>query len=122
MRMLGRDIKKWPKKLSVSQASFNLIQLVRTVEEFGTGGAAFRFIYGSFLKEAGEKLNHDMLLEASLEMGETGNLWREFSIRSGRFVKTRNGSQDDYSILADIILECAAKEEKIFKKLNKISE
>ncbi len=122
MRMLGRDIKKWPKKLPANQASFNLIQLVRTVEEFGTGGAAFRFIYGSFLKEAGEKLNHDTLLETSIEMGETGNLWREFSIRSGRFVKTRNGSQDDYSLLADIILECAAKEEKIFNKLDKISK
>ena len=122
MRMLGRDIKKWPKKHPAKKAAFNLIQLVRTVEEFGTGGAAFRFIYGSFLKEAGEKLNHDILLETSIEMGETGNLWREFSIRSGRFVKTRNGSQDDYSLLADIILECAERERKIFNKLDKISK
>jgi hypothetical protein len=122
MRMLGRDIKKWPKKHTAKKAAFNLIQLVRTIEEFGTGGAAFRYLYGAFLKEAGELLKHDLLLETSFEMGETGNQWRDFSIRSGRFVKNRAESMDDYNILADIILDCADREEKIFRKLDKIGK
>jgi hypothetical protein len=120
MRMLGKDMKKWPKKHPAKKAAFNLIQLVRTVEEFGTGGAAFRYIYGAFLKEAGEMLKHDLLLETAVEMGETGNLWRDFSIRSGRFVKNRADNHDDYAVLADIIFECAEREEKIFKKLDKV--
>jgi hypothetical protein len=120
MRMLARDIKKWPKKHPAKKAAFNLIQLVRTIEEFGTGGAAFRYIYGAFLKEAGEMLGHDLLLETSLEMGEAGNLWRDFSIRTGRFVKNRAGSPDEYSLLADIIFDVAEREEKIFRKLDKI--
>jgi hypothetical protein len=120
IRTLGKSMKKWPQKYPAKKAAFNLIQLVRTVEEFGTAGAGFRFIYGAFLKEAGELLHHDILLETSMDMGETANLWREFSIRSGRFIKNRAESQDDYSILGDIILECGAREEKIFRKLDTI--
>jgi hypothetical protein len=121
IRLLGKDIRKWPKKHAPKKALFNLIQLVRTVEEFGTAGAGFRYIYGAFLKESGDLLKNDLLLETAAEMGQTANLWREFSIRSGRFIKNRAESNDDFSTLSEIIMECAVREERIFRKLSTLT-
>ncbi|MCX6250649.1 MAG: BtrH N-terminal domain-containing protein [Bacteroidetes bacterium] len=118
MRKLSKHMRNWPNKLPAKNAAFNLIQLIRTVEEFGTGGAAFRYLYGAFLKEAGELLKNDELLKLSFDMGEAGNLWRDLSIRGGRFVKNRG--DDNYNTLADIVLECSVREEKIFRALDKI--
>jgi hypothetical protein len=120
MRLLARHIRKWPEKLPEQKATYYLMQFVRSIEEFGTGGAGFRFIYGAFLKEAGDRLNHDGLREASAEMGETANHWREFSYRGARFIKNRPESRDSYSILSDLLRECSDKEEILFRKLLKI--
>jgi len=119
MKKLAKDMKKWPAKLPEEKARFYLTQFVRSSEEFGTGGAAFRYIYGAFLKESIELLKNDQLLEASNRMGETASLWRELSYRSARFIKNREESHDNYSILSEILLECAAGEERIFKGLAK---
>jgi len=121
MRKLAKDMKKWPAKLPEEKARFYLTQFVRAVEEFGTGGAAFRYIYGAFLKESSELLNNDLIREASNKMGETATLWRELSYRSSRFIKNREESSDSYSILSEILLECAAGEEIIFKGLAKLN-
>jgi hypothetical protein len=52
---LARQIEK----LDPAQNKYNrlyLTHIVRMQEEIGTGGAGFRFMYASFLQEAGEKL------------------------------------------------------------------
>jgi len=117
MRKLAKDMKKWPIKYPEAKARFYLIQFVRSVEEFGTGGAAFRYIYGAFLKESSGLLNNSVLMEASREMGETATIWRDLTYRSSRFIKNREDSKDDYAVLADILRDCADKEESLFKKL-----
>jgi len=42
-------------------AALNLAQVIRMLEEIGTGGAGFRFIYGAFLQEAAEKTGIESL-------------------------------------------------------------
>ena len=51
-RHLGNKIPKFPQKYGVRQAALHLGQLVRMMEEIGTGGAGFRFLYAAFLQEA----------------------------------------------------------------------
>jgi hypothetical protein len=89
-------------------------------EDFGTGGAGFRYIYGAFLKEAGEKFNHAELLEASEMMGKTANKWREFTYIGARNCKSRSQPQEDYGMLGDMMIEIAGMEEKVYRKLDKI--
>jgi len=120
MRKLARDIKGWPSKLPEEKARFYLIQFVRSAEEFGTGGAAFRYMYGAFLKEASEMVRNEIISEASRQMGETATLWRNLSYRSSRFIKNREESRDDYSVISDILLECASGEERIFRGLARL--
>ena len=120
LRWMGRDLRKWPKKHGVTKASFYLGQVLRMAEDFGTGGAGFRYIYGAFLKEAGEKFNHAELLEASEMMGKTANRWREFTYIGARNCKSRSQPQEDYGMLGDMMIEIAGMEEKVYRKLDKI--
>ena len=92
----------------------------RMEEEIGTAGAGFRFIYGAFLNEAADIINQPWLKEISLEMGENANRWRDFSYLGSRNCKKRAKPEESYDFLADILLDCAKKEEIIFKKLSKI--
>jgi hypothetical protein len=89
-------------------------------EEIGTAGAGFRFIYGTFLNEAADVLNQPWLKEVAFEMGTTANKWREFSYLGSRNCKKRGKPDQSYDFLADMLLEIADMEEKIFKKLSTI--
>ena len=46
-------------------------------EEIGTGGAGFRFMYASFLQEAGEKIGATELGEASARLTAIGDDFEE---------------------------------------------
>jgi hypothetical protein len=120
IRYLSKQMRKWKKKYGEEKASYYLGQVLRMEEEIGTAGAGFRFIYGAFLHEAGEILKQDWLNELSIEMGENANRWRDFSYLGSRNCKKRSKPEESYDMLADILLDCAAKEERIFKKLAKI--
>lgn len=120
IRYLSGRMRKWEKKLGPEKASYYLGQVLRMEEEVGTAGAGFRFIYGAFLDEASRILNQDWLKEMSIEMGENANKWREFSYYGSRNCKKRGKPDQSYDFLADMLLECADREEKIFKKLAKI--
>ncbi|TSA26815.1 MAG: DUF4872 domain-containing protein [Bacteroidetes bacterium] len=120
IRFLAKDLRKWPKKHGKEKASFYLGQILRMAEEVGSGGAGFRFIYGAFLKEAGEKFNHPGLSEASVLMGTAANKWREFSYIGARNCKSRSEPTEDYGMLADMLIEISYMEEDVFKKLENI--
>ena len=121
MKWMARDLKKWPKKHGNDTASFYLGQILRMAEDFGTGGAGFRYIYGAFLKEAGEVFNqHQDLLEASVMMGNTANKWREFTYIGARNCKNRSKPEEDYGMLSDMLMNIALDEEKVYRKLEKI--
>jgi hypothetical protein len=91
------------------------------LEEIGTGGAGFRFIYAAFLQESAGILNNPLLNEASSEFTEIGDKWREFAYLSARVFKNRDNGSTSYEMLADKLLAIACKEEEIFKKLSTIS-
>ncbi len=121
IRYLSGRMKNWPKKLGKKKASLYLGQVIRMLEEIGTGGAGFRFIYAAFLQESAEKLNQPWLREISEEMTAAGDRWREFAIIAGRIFKDRSGKEESYESAANILLDVADREESIFKRLREIS-
>ena len=120
IRYMARRMKKWPSKLGKRKASLYLGQVVRMLEEIGTGGAGFRFMYAAFLQEAARELNEDWLNDCSEEMTAAGDRWREFAIIAGRIFKGRSIGDKSYIEAAEILLDIADREEKIFKKLGTI--
>jgi len=117
IRYLSRRMRTWRKRLGEEKASYYLGQVLRMEEEVGTAGAGFRFIYGAFLQEAADVLKQDWIRDISIEMGENANKWREFSYLGSRNCKKRAKPDQSYDFLADMLLDCADREEKIFKKL-----
>ena len=84
IKMVSRQIRKWPSKHGVKKANHYLAQMVRMQEEIGTGGGGFRFIYAAFLQEASEILNNEELKELSKEMTKIGDS-EQIAYLRGRF-------------------------------------
>jgi len=120
IRFMAKRIRKWPAKFGPKDAALNLSQVIRMLEEIGTGGAGFRFIYAAFLQESAEILNQPWLNDLSKEMTAIGDKWREFAYLAARCFKKRDGGEVTYDMLADILMVIADREEKVFHQLKQI--
>ena len=116
----GRKIKKWKAKLGDQKAGLYLAQLVRMQEEIGTGGGGFRYIYGAFLQEAHAFHQMDELLEISKIFTFSGDKWRSAAVQAAGIYKGRIGSQADYDVMGDYLIEISEIEKKAFQALSKI--
>ncbi len=116
----GKKIKKWRDKLGPQKAGLYLAQLVRMQEEIGTGGGGFRYIYGAFLQEAYAYIPKDELPEISKIFTQSGDLWRTAAVQAAGIYKGRIGSQQDFNIMGDYLLEISEIEKKAFKALSQI--
>lgn len=117
IRYLSRKVRKWPVKLGDKMASRYLGQLILIQEEIGTGGCGYRFIFGAFLKEAHRLTGDEKFIELAKQTADVASKWREFSYLGARNCKERLGPEVTYDALADILLQVADKEEKLFKDI-----
>lgn len=120
IRYTGNKIKKWRDKLGIKQAGLYLAQLVRMQEEIGTGGGGFRYIYAAFLQEAYGYHPIDELLEISKMFTTSGDLWRTAAVQAAGIYKGRIGSQEDFNVTGDYLLEIAEIEKNAFIALKNI--
>jgi len=120
IRYLAKQMRKWPQRLGDKKAALYMGQVVRMLEEIGTGGAGFRFIYAAFLQEAAKELDQPWLNDMSKEMTEAGDRWREFALIAGRIFKNRAGQEDSYIAASDLLYDIADREERIFRRLRQI--
>lgn len=120
IRYLAKRVRKWPERLGAKKAASYLAQLVRMLEEIGTGGAGFRFIYAAFLQEVAELFNDDRYNELSKKMTAIGDKWRNFSSQAAQTCKGRSSDPDGYNTVADLMMEIADDEEQFFIELKEI--
>lgn len=116
----GKKIKRWRDKLGQEKAGLYLAQLVRMQEEIGTGGGGFRYIYAAFLQEAHAFHPKDELLEISKIFTEAGDKWRTAAVQAAGIYKGRIGSQADFDVMGDYLIEISDIEKKAFQALSKI--
>ena len=115
-------MRKWEKK-GEHYARMNLVHVIRMLEEVGTGGAGFRFVYCAFLQEAAEKTGFAVLNDYSLRLSEIGDQWRDFAYQASRVYKKRAknanvGDRLTYSELADRLQAIGEKEKQFFLDLD----
>ena len=115
--LLSKQIRKLEADYGKQDALHYLATLLQSMEEFGTGGAGFRFVYGAFLQEAADVLNKPELQNFATEMNHIGDLWREFALECGR--KFKNRSDLSYDELADMLIKIATAEKDFFVRLKK---
>jgi len=115
--LLSKQIRRIEAKYGEQDALFFLATLLQSMEEFGTGGAGFRFLYSAFLYEAADVLDKPDMKNFATEMTKIGDLWRFFALECGR--KFKNRSNESCNELADRVVEIAAKEQEFFLTLRK---
>lgn len=89
--------------------------IVRMQEEIGTGGAGFRYLYAYFLEQAAEICNEPKFKQASEQMTEIGDKWRNFASLCVK--QCRKPSAEGYKIVADCLREIANNEENLWRSL-----
>ena len=114
---LSKKVRKLGTTYNEEDAMLYLATLVQAIEEIGTGGAGYRYMYGVFLHEASEILDDPKLKDFSVEMTYIGDLWREFALECVRKFKKR--SKASYNDLADKLVKISAKEKEFFVSLRK---
>ncbi|MDR2138952.1 MAG: BtrH N-terminal domain-containing protein [Tannerella sp.] len=117
IRMLAAKMRRWERKLGVKKAALQLAQVIRMLEEIGTGGAGFRYMYAAFLQEAAGITNQPALRELATEMTRIGDLWRNFAFEGARKFKKRSDDVCTYDALADKLLVIADAEKRFFRRL-----
>lgn len=120
MRFLAKGILKLEKK-DTKYAKLFLGHIVRMQEEIGTGGAGFRYIYASFLKECSDIFDGNETLKIASEMFlEVGDSFREFALMIAKAIRSKK--EIDFKALSDKLYEIADEESEAYKKLLEFCE
>ena len=120
IRSFARKINEWPKfARDTEHLSHEIMKINILLEDQGTGGAGFRFMYATFLQEAAKITGINDLAGLSEEMMKIGDGWREISLFSARIGKNRDLGPEKLKQLGDMIDERADVEEKFFKSLSR---
>ncbi len=117
---LSRRIRNWEQTMGSRKARLNLAQVIRMLEEIGTGGAGFRFVYGAFLQEAAVKTGIAELNDYSVRITAIGDLWREFAYKASRIFKKREGENYTYNDLGDLLQQIGEQETQFFRDLYQV--
>lgn len=123
IKRFADKVVEWP-KLARDQEhlSHEVMKINLLLEEQGTGGAGFRFMYAAYLRQASEILKNEELLNLSKRMMEIGDLWREVSLTAIRMNKNRDLSDERFKELSELIRARADDEKIIFTDLSKFAK
>jgi hypothetical protein len=119
IRHLSRQVARWPAALGDAKAVLYLAQVIRMMEEIGTGGAGFRYLFAAFLQEAAPVAGIPALTRRSEEMTAVGDLWREFGVSAARICKGRPVETDTYPELSRRLADLADRETALFRAVRR---
>jgi hypothetical protein len=117
--LMAKRMRLWEKQFGTRKAALHLAQTIRMLEEIGTGGAGFRYMYAAFLQEASTLLNQPEYKDFSNQMTAIGDLWRDFAYEAARKFKRRGDNVCSYDQLADKLAHIADEEKQFFTRLRK---
>ena len=121
IRLFAKKIVEWPSRArDTEHLSHEVMKINILLEDQGTGGAGFRFLFATFLQQAAGVLGKPELNDLSREMMVIGDGWREISLLAARYGKNRELGQDRLKELGDLLRDRASAEEVFFKKLFKL--
>lgn len=120
IRMFAKKITEWPSMArDTEHLSHEVMKINILLEDQGTGGAGFRFMYATFLQQSSEIMNKPELKILAGELMEIGDGWREFSLFAAKIGKNRDLGPDKFKQMSELLYLRADKEEDFFKRLAK---
>lgn len=133
MKLYARKVLQWPDKYQGHVLREGILFNAVGFEDQGTGGGAFRLMYGAFLQEVASLFGSSELEAMAESMIEHGQDWRRLSrklIEIGKEIPLADGEYPgwlrengdqmnaDLRQVSDRFLEKAAFEERFFKDLS----
>lgn len=116
IHFFANDLRKWPKKYTNEKIDFVLFHYYRLIEQAGTGGAGYRYIYADFLKEAATLFQSDILAESAATMSKAADTWRVFTVNCNRYINKTGITLNE---MADVIDEIGDLERDTFANIKK---
>ncbi len=121
IRWFAKKLPGWPKYArDIDHLSHEVMTINLILEERGTGGGGFRFMYAAFLQEAAKLLNRPALNEIAEQMMDNGDAWREISVFAGRIGRYRELGEEKLRELGGLINKRADAEKQLFSDLARI--
>ena len=97
MKTFANKIPTWPDKYRGVKLREGILFHAVTFEDQGTGGGAFRLMYGAFLQEVAALFDSEPLRKSAEALIAHGHAWKEISrrfIRVGKLVPMDNNAYD----------------------------
>ncbi|MEJ2545737.1 MAG: BtrH N-terminal domain-containing protein, partial [Calditrichaceae bacterium] len=121
IRYFAKKLSDWPKLARDEEHLSDEVMMINILlEERGTGGGGFRFMYAAFLQEAAKLINKPDLNEVAEQMMNNGDEWRLISLFAGKIGRNRDLGQDKLQELGAMIEKRADVEKKLFTDLKNI--
>ena len=113
-------IMEWPRLArDIEHLSHEIMKINVLLEDQGTGGAGFRYMYATFLQQASGIVNNPALSEMSKRMMEIGDGWRNISYIADKIWKKRELGENNLKELSNLIRERGDLEKIFFQDLLK---
>ena len=121
IRKFAKKVTGWPELArDIDHLSHEIMKINIFLEDQGTGGAGFRFLYATFLQQAAQRLNDGQLEGMSKRMMTIGDDWRNISYFAAKIGKNRDLGKERLNELSQMINVMADKEQAFFSELYKM--
>jgi len=121
IRKFAKKVTSWPELArDIDHLSHEIMKINIFLEDQGTGGAGFRFLYATFLQQAAQRLNDGQLEGMSKRMMAIGDNWRNISYFAAKIGKNRDLGKERLNELSQMINVMADKEQAFFSELYKM--
>jgi len=121
IRMFAKKLNEWPAiARDIEDLSDRVMKINIFLEDQGTGGGGFRYMYATFLQQAAAIVKDDRLKIMSKEMMEIGDKWRNISYFAAKIGKNRDLGTERIKELSMMIYAQADEEQKFFNELYKL--
>jgi hypothetical protein len=121
MRKFAKKVTGWPELArDIDHLSHEIMKINILLEDQGTGGAGFRFLYATFLQQAAQRLNDSQLEGMSKRMMVIGDDWRNISYFAAKIGKNRDLGKERLEELSQMIYNMADQEQAFFTELYKM--
>jgi len=116
----ANEVVKWPKLFppenELRRQLYEMSYIM--MEEDGTGGGLFRYLYSRFLKEAGELLNNRELADLGQRYHQIGQKWTAIA----KLIRETPKNTTNVHEARKVLLEVAKEETKVLSSLANIFE
>ena len=118
IQRFASEIVKWPKEYPPGKPPFQQLYEVTYImlEEDGTGGGCFRYLYSKFLKEASEHLGIKEVADLGEQYRQVGEKWT----KAAHLIRDIPSNPTNIIEIKEILLEIAEEEEEILSSLKNL--